>query len=468
MTVSIMEKLAASFIAALSGIFVFLSLKELINRKTALIGTMIFALATNTWTVSSQGLWQHGLVELILALSIYLVLLNEKHRSDKIIISLGILSGLFFLNRPVDIILLIPLLYYILNFKDRRIVYYFGSMALSGGPFLIYNYYYYGNPFGGNSILLSGFSLNSNNIISFAGLLISPSRGLFVYTPILILSVLGYLKTLQIENKNIRYLLMLFGGSILLSLLVYSSFSCWWAGGSYGPRFLTGMLPALAMFLGLYIKDISFNIKTRKNLLKVCIISISLLWSIFAQLVGAFYYPNGNWDGSPSDNGDRLWDYNDTQIGRTFNAGIIYPHNPLNDIRFIMFWSKMGHTDRVALRAHNGQYICAEEGGGHEVVANRNSVGPWEIFDIKYLRDNSVVLLASNRQYVSVEGGGCKIIANSDFVGPREIFGLKDLGNNSVALLASNGQFVSVESEREVVANANSVGSRETFGLQHP
>lgn len=466
--VSIMEKLAASFIAALAGIFVFLSLKELINRRTALIGTMIFAFATNTWTISSQGLWQHGLVELFLALSIYLVLLNEKQNSDKIIMSLGILSGLFFLNRPVDVVLLIPVLYYIITLKDRRIVYYFGLMALSGGPFLLYNYYYFGNPFGGYSILLSGFSLNPTNITYLAGLLISPSRGLFVYTPILIFSVFGYLKTSQIQNKNIRNFLMIFGFSVSISLLIYSCFNCWWAGWSYGPRFLTGMLPALVMFLGLYIRDIKFNIKTRKNLLIVCIISILLIWSVFAQLVGAFYYPNGNWDGKPQSvdsHPDRIWDIKDTQIERSFNAGIIYPHNPLNDLRFIMFWGRMGPIDHVALRAHNGQYICAEEGGGREVVANRNSVGPWEIFGLRDLGNNSVALIASNCQYVSADGG-CKIIANSDFMGPREIFGLKDLGNNSVALLASSGQYISVESEREVVAKANSVGPRETFGLE--
>ena len=73
----IMEKLAASSIASLSVIFVFLSLKELVNGKIAAIVAMIFAFATNTWTISSQGLWQHGLVELLLAMSIYLVLITK-------------------------------------------------------------------------------------------------------------------------------------------------------------------------------------------------------------------------------------------------------------------------------------------------------------------------------------------------------------------------------------------------------
>ena len=153
--VPIMEKLSASLIATISTIFVFLSIKELINRRVAIIVTLIYAFATNTWTISSQGLWQHGLVELFLAMSIYLVLINEKRASDKIIMSLGIISGLFVFNRPVDSILLIPIIYYIFGLRDRRIAYYLCAMFISGVPFLLYNLHYFGNLFGGMNFLLA-------------------------------------------------------------------------------------------------------------------------------------------------------------------------------------------------------------------------------------------------------------------------------------------------------------------------
>ncbi len=41
--------------------------------------------------------------------------------------------------------------------------------------------------------------------------------------------------------------------------------------------------------------------------------------------------------------------------------------------------------DQFALTAHNGQFVCAENGGGREVVANRNAIGPWEKFTITKL-----------------------------------------------------------------------------------
>ncbi len=36
----------------------------------------------------------------------------------------------------------------------------------------------------------------------------------------------------------------------------------------------------------------------------------------------------------------------------------------------------------ISLRAYNGQYVCAEGGGGREVVANRNAVNAWETFKL--------------------------------------------------------------------------------------
>ena len=177
------------------------------------------------------------------------------------------------------------------------------------------------------NILLGSFGGYTGLIVPFMGLLVSPSRGLFVYTPIMLFSILGYLRIFQLTNSRIRNFLFVLGISILALIIVYASFGMWWAGWSYGPRFLTGMLPALAMFLGLYIKDISFDIKNKRNLLVICIFSILLVWSIFAQFVGAFYYPNGGWDANPNVDlhPEKVWDWKDTQIMRSFNAGIISP-----------------------------------------------------------------------------------------------------------------------------------------------
>jgi len=328
-----MEKLSASLIASVSVVFVYLSLKELVSRRTAAFVALIFAFGTNTWTISSQALWQHGLGELLLAASIFLVLLNEKQASNRLIILLGALSGLFVFNRPADAILLIPFIYYILRLNDMRILYYiFG--ALLSFPFLLYNIHYFGNLFGGYSTLLNNFCFSSEIFARLMGLLFSPSRGLFVYTPVMLLLILGFLNIFKLSDKKIKGFLLLLGVSCLAQVFMYSAFNVWWGGGCYGPRFLTDMLPALTIYLGVFINNINFNVKVKKNMVTYLAIFLILIWSLCVQFVGAFYYPSGNWDGEPNVDyhPDRLWDWKDTQITRTFNAGMVSPLNGIKSI----------------------------------------------------------------------------------------------------------------------------------------
>ncbi len=125
-------------------------------------------------------------------MSIYLVLINEKYASDKIIVSQGIISGLLVFNRPVDSILLIPIIYYKCGLRDRRIAYYLFASFISGVPFILYNIHYFENLFGGYAGLISAFNFGPEIIVRLMGLLISPSRGLIIYTPIILFSLIGF------------------------------------------------------------------------------------------------------------------------------------------------------------------------------------------------------------------------------------------------------------------------------------
>ena len=330
-----MGKLIASLIASLSVVFIFLSIKELSDRKIALICALIYAFATNTWTISSQSLWQHGMGELLLSMMIYIVIKNEILSRNRNLAYLGILSGLFVFNRPVDGVLLLPVFIYILGF-GRVSAYYFGSTLVSSLPFLIYNLYYFGSVFGGYAAQISIFCFSSESVVGFVGLLISPSRGLFIYTPVLILSVLGYLKVNNLKNSRLRLFFETSGVSVLCLVIVYSFFQCWWAGWSYGPRFLTDTLPILTVFLGFCLKDSTNPILSNKReILRFIIISALVLCSISVQIIGAFYYPNSSWDGEPNIE-ERLWYWNETQISRSLDAGMVPIHNPINYITNIL------------------------------------------------------------------------------------------------------------------------------------
>src|SRR5207302_11405216 len=77
---------------------------------------------------------------------------------------------------------------------------------------------------------------------------------------------------------------------------------------------------------------------------------------------------------------------------------------------------------KLALQAANGQYVVAELGGGERVRANRNRVGPWEVFDVVPRPSGRVSLRTSDdRHYFFAEGGGGgRLTAEADAAGAWE------------------------------------------------
>ncbi|HEV2800349.1 MAG TPA: hypothetical protein VGW12_07625 [Pyrinomonadaceae bacterium] len=140
-------------------------------------------------------------------------------------------------------------------------------------------------------------------------------------------------------------------------------------------------------------------------------------------------------------------------------------------------------TVNIRLRADNGQYVCAEGGGGQRIVANRRTASEWETFQLvdrngaRLISGDQCTLRANNGQFVCAEGGGGReVVANRTVNGAWETFTILradgssgDITNGQrVALRASNGQFVCAEGGggREVVANRGAIRAWETFRIE--
>ncbi|MFD5317213.1 alpha/beta hydrolase [Streptomyces sp. NPDC127098] len=125
----------------------------------------------------------------------------------------------------------------------------------------------------------------------------------------------------------------------------------------------------------------------------------------------------------------------------------------------------------VSLRSRaNNQYVCAENGGAGQLVANRASVGPWERFDLIDLGSGAVALRShANNQYVCAENAGAEpLVANRASVGPWETFQRVNNADGSVSLRAQiNSRYVSAQGggSQPLIANATSIGAAESFDL---
>jgi hypothetical protein len=153
---------------------------------------------------------------------------------------------------------------------------------------------------------------------------------------------------------------------------------------------------------------------------------------------------------------------------------------------------------QFAFRTDDGSYVCAENGGGDKVVADRPAVGKWEVFTVVQLRpvskpwfrrlfgrrlpDAYVAIRAANGQYVCAVGGGSpggdgEVRADRDQIGPWETFKMEwktqpgdtEFGA-SFTLMAQNYVYLCAESGGggDVVANRSTPGPWETFLTVEP
>jgi hypothetical protein len=123
-----------------------------------------------------------------------------------------------------------------------------------------------------------------------AGVLVSPARGLFVYSPIFVVSVWGALRIW----KERRWLPLRAAALAALGiLLVTAHWKGWHGGWCYGYRLLVDTSLLLA-FLAIPVAE---KLRARRRL--TVLVGVLALWSVGTQALGAFVYDVGGWNGKP-------------------------------------------------------------------------------------------------------------------------------------------------------------------------
>jgi MFS family permease len=157
----------------------------------------------------------------------------------------GVLAGLAVLAKPTGVVVG-PVLAMFLLARRRSVLL---SLAPATGTLIGLLLYMSYNEFRFEHALMFGqpwsFSLSSVPE-GLAGLLVSPGRGLFWYSPVLVLAIAGFWAAKRTNVLASLMVVSLFAGF----LAIYSLWSFWGGGWSWGPRFLLPGLPGLAALLG--------------------------------------------------------------------------------------------------------------------------------------------------------------------------------------------------------------------------
>lgn len=306
------SKASATICVAASVALVFLTALAFTTRARAFWLAFAYGFGTCVWSTSSQALWQHGPNELCLALGAYAFVSHHKKPWGMFVS--GAALGAATLCRPTSVFFIVTTVLWLAWSASRRpqaeadqvapprntrALMQFVAGAL---PFVLmlaaYNTYYFGAPWrtgqGIAGAIIAQTKTGSPSLlqtppwVGLPGLLVSPSRGLFVYSPFLLLAVYG--GWLLFRKAELERLRALWVGAIAALVLESMHFD-WWGGWSYGYRHIVDLTVIFAIVMAPTMNWVAAH--------RARTIAFALLvgWAVVVQVVGAFAYDVVGWNG---------------------------------------------------------------------------------------------------------------------------------------------------------------------------
>jgi len=266
------------------------------------------ALGTPIWSSASRSLWPQAWSVLLMMIAI-LILLSGSIRP----FILGTVLAWSCLTRPTLIPQVAAITLYMLVTYDHRFLWrYIAGGLCSAIPVCALMFLFTGGLFSVAYPLVL-FDFPHEFWLRLYGLLLSPSRGLLVFSPVFLIPVYLVIRYWKVLPE--RCLAVLALAAIGMHFLVLSSYSCWWAG-AYGPRLMLEVVPwfVLLAILGIraFVEDRSLSFMPR--LLITSVAAFTLAISIATNAPGALVRNAGGWRSVDQDHLDVLWDWHDPQF----------------------------------------------------------------------------------------------------------------------------------------------------------
>src|SRR5262249_18441341 len=139
--------------------------------------------------------------------------------------------------------------------------------------------------------------------------LISPSRGLIIFTPIVLFSMAG-----MVLAWRHRWCFPLTPYLVAIAVVHSLLIALYWPGHGYGPRYYSDLSPVFAFF---FVPAVLLWPKPRMAV--ACVFVAMAAWSIFVHARGATSAAANLWSATPVNVDEapwRVWDWRDPQFLR--------------------------------------------------------------------------------------------------------------------------------------------------------
>ena len=316
----VVEKVTSVAFAAGAAIALLFLLRRLTSERWAWILTLVFALGTGSWSTSSQAMWQHTFGQLAIIGCLYAIERWSASASElRWYWIAGAFAGLALAIRPTNLALL-PALALALWFQAARPMQYlrvFALPALSAVVITAYNFAVFRQLTGGYSGRLGRRFLEG-----LPGILLSPGRGLLIYTPIVIFACAVFFPRARQSRHQHLPVVIAAGVFCVLHIGIIAAWPNWWGGYCWGPRLLTEVYAPVIVLIAAGLPAISGKAWQWA-------FAVTAVYCVFIQALGVYCYPKGHWDHLPvSVDGlahyERLWNWADNPIVRTARGGIAW------------------------------------------------------------------------------------------------------------------------------------------------
>lgn len=246
----IQANLASLLMGALTAIFFHTSRRLRLPLEWSAVVALGGALGTQVWSTASRVLWSDTWGIFLLGYVLLLLVSDATARRPLRPVWLAtVLSWLYFV-RPTYSLAIVAISIYLIIYRRQL----FTAYALTGAAwfaaFVAYSQLHFGQmlPFYYRVSRLKFDAFPT----AFAGNLLSPSRGLFVYVPALLF--VAYLLLRFARQLPLRPLAVMALSVIVAHLFVIAGFMPWWGGHSYGPRYTTGLVPWFVLLAALGLR----------------------------------------------------------------------------------------------------------------------------------------------------------------------------------------------------------------------
>lgn len=280
---SILQAGAAIPFVAAAIVLMYLLLTRLVRLEVAAAGAVVFGFGTTMWPVAAMAFFQHGPAALFQVVGLLGVF--SEHKRGPFIAGLGFAAATFI--RPS---ILIPLalvgLYYLVS-ERRSVLWYVAGALVPIAGILVQNRWIWGSWLeGGYSE--SGIGFHADVPTALWGLTFGLWRGIFVYSPVLIIGFIGWAMALRRIRQPREAKLALLGLSALVTIGFYSTWTTWWNGTTqFGYRYLLDAVPFLVV-LAAYSVDRNDRVRTMATPLAVVSV-LTMTWGAAPN--------NFGWDG---------------------------------------------------------------------------------------------------------------------------------------------------------------------------